>query len=80
MNTGTLLEVMAEVGKAAECDERMWPVDDQIQHVMNRAIEALTSVGEIRREALKRAAAVAILALHAHDAAAAKEASNGDHR
>jgi hypothetical protein len=75
MNTATLVEVMAEAAKVAECDERMWPVDDQIQHVMNRTMDALTSGGPARREALLRAAAVAILALSTHDSEATKAGS-----
>ena len=70
MKTTTLLEVMTE---AREIEARG---DGMIAHIATlneRAKTAWSGGAEERRGALLSAAARAILALHAHDAEAAKE-------
>lgn len=77
MRETTLLEVMAEVSRwmqaavANGVDSR--EASDLVGEVVDDAEEALEASGDSRRRALIRAASFALLALHAHDAEAAKE-------
>ena len=83
MRETTLLEVMAEVSQCTNAavangaDARS--ADDLVGEIVDDAEEALEASGDSRRRALIRAASFAILALHAHDAEAAKEIQNDDH-
>ncbi len=74
MRTTTMLEVMAEVGVLARDLETNGDAGAHHVEVASTHVEiARHAAGDGRRVALKAAAARAILALHAHDAEAAKE-------
>jgi hypothetical protein len=76
MKTTTLLEVMAEVGIAAEENKDLLSgAEDLMDMVRLYVSEADARRGAQRRSAMSRIAAYAILALHAHDAEAAKAGS-----
>lgn len=74
MKTTTLLEVMAEVSRLVESRRAIVTMDpgDLVEAVMMAAKAARNESGSERGASLKSAAAWAILALHAHDAEAAK--------
>lgn len=79
MKTTTLLEVMADVAHmAAGLDVDGQPAGSLAASLASHAETAAERRGSDRRLALKYAAALAILALHAHDAEAAQAASATD--
>lgn len=79
MRETTLLEVMAEVGIAAEENQDLLSGTDELMGMVRLYVsEADARSGAQRRSAINRIAAFAILALHAHDAEAAKAGGVAD--
>lgn len=76
MRETTLLEVMAEVVIAAQENEGLLSgVDDLMDMVRLYVTESDNGTPAQRRAAMNRIAAFAVLAVHAHDAEAAKAGS-----